>query len=153
SSGDSPCFARRGEWEIMALRMSDFSHPLPRALALVVAACLLLPQAALAQTTPPAQDRPQDPTAVARERYQKGTAYYDLGRYADAIRQFEAAYELKNDPALLYNLAQSHRLAGNAEQALHFYRTYLRRVPKATNRDEIEGRITVLEQQIALKNV
>ena len=37
----------------------------------------------------------------------------------------------KNDPAFLYNLAQSYRLAGDAEQALHFYRTYLRYVPKA----------------------
>src|SRR5262245_62111772 len=86
-------------------------------------------------------------SAPAREHYQKGTAFYDLGRYQDAIREFEAAYELKNDPALLYNLAQSHRLAGNAEQALHFYRTYLKKVPKAANRVEIEGRITTLEQQ------
>ena len=93
----------------------------------------------------------EDDTAAAREHYQKGTSYYDLGRYPEAIKEFEAAYELKNDPALLYNLAQSHRLAGNTEQALHFYRTYLRRVPKATNRAEIEGRITALEQALAQK--
>jgi tetratricopeptide (TPR) repeat protein len=92
-----------------------------------------------------------DDTAAAREHYQKGTAYYDLGRYQDAIKEFEAAYEIKSDPALLYNLAQSHRLAGNPEQALHFYRTYLRRVPKAPNKAEIEGRIAALEQQIAQK--
>src|SRR6185369_323115 len=92
-----------------------------------------------------------DDTAAAREHYQKGTSYYDLGRYQDAIKEFEAAYETKNDPALLHNLAQWHRRAGNTEQALHFYRTYLRRVPKAPNRAEIEGRITALEQQLAQK--
>jgi tetratricopeptide (TPR) repeat protein len=93
-----------------------------------------------------------DDAATAREHYQKGTSNYDLGRYADAIKEFEAAYEIKNDPALLYNLAQSHRLAGNTEQALHFYRTYLRYVPKAPNRAEIESRIAQLDQQLAQKN-
>jgi tetratricopeptide (TPR) repeat protein len=85
----------------------------------------------------------------AREHYQKGTSFYDLGRYAEAIKEFEAAYEIKNDPALLYNLAQSHRLAGNSEQALHFYRTYLRYVPNAKNRAEIEDRIKQLDQLVA----
>jgi tetratricopeptide (TPR) repeat protein len=100
----------------------------------------------LAATVKPAY---ADETSEAREHYQKGTSFYDLGRYPEAIREFEAAYQIKNDPALLYNLAQSHRLAGNSEQALHFYRTYLRRVPKAPNRTEIEGRITQLEQVVA----
>jgi tetratricopeptide (TPR) repeat protein len=90
--------------------------------------------------------------ASAREHYQKGTSFYDLGRYADAIKEFEAAYEIKNDPALLYNLAQSNRLAGNSEQALHFYRTYLRYVPKAANRAEIEERIKQLDQLVAQKS-
>ena len=82
----------------------------------------------------------------------RGTSYYDLGRYDDAIKEFEAAYQLKNDPAFLYNLAQSYRLAGNEERALHFYETYLRYVPKAPNRAEIEDRITALERQMATKS-
>jgi tetratricopeptide (TPR) repeat protein len=93
-----------------------------------------------------------DDAASAREHYQKGTSYYDLGRYPEAINEFEAAYEIKNDPALLYNLAQSNRLAGNSEQALHFYRTYLRYVPKAPNRAEIEERIKQLDQLVTQKN-
>jgi tetratricopeptide (TPR) repeat protein len=93
-----------------------------------------------------------DDAMSAREHYQKGTSYYDLGRYPEAIKEFEAAYEIKNDPALLYNLAQSNRLAGNSEQALHFYRTYLRYVPKAANRAEIEDRIKQLDQLVAQKS-
>ena len=111
----------------------------------------LLPVVAFALTLASVTPARADDAQVAREHFQKGTSYYDLGRYADAIREFEAAYEIKNDPALLYNLAQSHRLAGNSEQALHFYRTYLRRMPKAPNRTEIEGRITQLEQVVAQK--
>jgi tetratricopeptide (TPR) repeat protein len=115
----------------------------PVAVVTLVALILTLVRVAPAQ----AED-----TTTAREHYQKGTSYYDLGRYQDAIKEFEAAYEIKNDPALLYNLAQSHRLAGNSDQALHFYRTYLRRFPKAPNRVEIEGRITALEQLVAQKS-
>jgi tetratricopeptide (TPR) repeat protein len=93
----------------------------------------------------------KDSKVAAKEHFQRGTSYYDLGRYADAIKEFEAAYELKNDPAFLYNLAQSYRLAGDADQALHFYRTYLRYVPKPANRAEIDERIKALEQQLAQK--
>ncbi|HSZ81565.1 MAG TPA: tetratricopeptide repeat protein [Polyangia bacterium] len=89
---------------------------------------------------------------AAREHYQKATSYYDLGKYAEAITEFEAAYEIKNDPALLYNLAQSNRLAGNPDQALHFYRTYLRYVPHPANRVEIDDRIKQLESLLQQKN-
>jgi tetratricopeptide (TPR) repeat protein len=87
--------------------------------------------------------------AAAREHYDKGTTYYDLGKYRDAAREFEAAYEAKKDAAFLYNLAQSYRLAGEAERALHFYRTYLRYVPKAPNRADIEEQIKALELKVA----
>jgi tetratricopeptide (TPR) repeat protein len=87
--------------------------------------------------------------AAAREHYDKGTTYYDLGKYRDAAQEFEAAYEAKKDPAFLYNLAQSYRLAGDPERALHFYRTYLRYVPKAPNRADIEEQIKALEQKVA----
>jgi tetratricopeptide (TPR) repeat protein len=88
----------------------------------------------------------------AKEHYNKGTSYYDLGRYSDAINEFEAAYQIKNDPAILYNLAQSHRLAGNAEQALRFYKTYLRRAPKGPFKSETESFIAQLEQLVSQKN-
>jgi tetratricopeptide (TPR) repeat protein len=91
-------------------------------------------------------------TMSAKEHYNKGTSYYDLGRYADAITEFEAAYQIKNDPAILYNLAQSHRLAGNAEQALRFYKTYLRRAPKGPFKSETESFIAQLEQLVSQKN-
>lgn len=102
----------------------------------------------------PAVARADDAAAAdaARAHYQKGTSFYDLGKYPEAIKEFEAAYEVKNDPALLYNLAQSNRLAGNADQALHFYRTYLRYVPHPANRAEIDDRIKQLEILLQQKN-
>src|SRR6478736_4808170 len=96
-----------------------------------------------------AQAQAADNKAAAKEHYTRGTSFYDLGRYDDAIKEFEAAYELKNDPAFLYNLAQSYRQAGNHEQAVHFYKTYLRYMPKAPNRADIEEKIKTEEQLIA----
>jgi len=90
-----------------------------------------------------------DNKAAAKEHYQRGTSFYDLGRYDDAIKEFEAAYQLKNDPAFLYNLAQSYRQAGKHEQAVHFYKTYLRYVPKAPNKADIEEKIKAEEQLLA----
>jgi tetratricopeptide (TPR) repeat protein len=103
----------------------------------------------LCAATARAQDKPVDPKVAAKEHYTRGTSFYDLGRYDDAIKEFEAAYQLKNDPAFLYNLAQSYRQAGNHEQAVHFYKTYLRYVPKAPNRADIEEKIKSEEQLIA----
>jgi tetratricopeptide (TPR) repeat protein len=92
--------------------------------------------------------RAEDKTA-ARDHWERGTKFYDLGKYDDAIREFEAAYQAKGDPAFLYNLAQSHRLAGHPSDSLRFYRTYLRYVPKAANRGDIEDRIKELEKTVA----
>jgi hypothetical protein len=87
--------------------------------------------------------------ASAREHYQRGTKFYDIGRYDEAIREFEAAYEAKSDPAFIYNLAQAHRLAGHNQEALQLYRNYLRYVPSPPNRSDIVERIRVLEKAVA----
>jgi tetratricopeptide (TPR) repeat protein len=121
------------------------SASLRRLPLLIATLSLLVASAAWAQAKP-------DSKVAAKEHYARGTSYYDLGRYDDAIKEFEAAYHLKNDPAFLYNLAQSYRLAGNEERALHFYKTYLRYVPKAPKRAEIEDRIAALERQMATES-
>jgi tetratricopeptide (TPR) repeat protein len=127
-------------------------RPATMSLRLVTARLFSLGLALWLTAAAPSAARADDAAASAREHYQKGTTLYDLGRYADAIKEFEAAYQIKNDPALLYNLAQSNRLAGNSEQALHFYRTYLRYVPNAKNRAEIEDRIKQLDQIVKSSN-
>lgn len=67
-----------------------------------------------------------DATALARERFQRGTVLYDLGRYVEAAREYEAAYASRSDPALLFNAGQAYRLGGDAAGAHRSYRAYLR---------------------------
>ena len=85
---------------------------------------------------------------------QKGTAAYALNHYAAAAEYFEKAFEIRPDPALLYNAAQAHRLAGNKERALSLYESYLHVYGKATpeKRGEIEGRVRELKKAIAHGN-
>lgn len=96
-----------------------------------------------------------DDVAAAREHYAKGKRAYDLGHFAEAAKEYEVAYVAKDDPALLFNLGQAHRLAGNYPQAILSYKAYLRNVPDATNRVEVEGRVreaqAALDQQARMR--
>jgi tetratricopeptide (TPR) repeat protein len=83
---------------------------------------------------------------LAREHFQRGSKAFALGAYDEAIAEYSAAYRIKDDPALLYNIAQAHRLASHAPEALRFYKMYLSLVPKAPNRDEIESKIAELQK-------
>jgi hypothetical protein len=92
--------------------------------------------------------RGDEPGDVVRQHFQAGTSAFDLGLYDKAIAQFTAAYEVKRDPVLLYNIAQAHRLAGHPREASRFYRVYLERTPDAPNRAEVEGKLVELHEAI-----
>lgn len=95
-----------------------------------------------------------DPAAAeAKKHYEEGTKAFNLGEYPRAITEFKATYNAKPDPLLLYNIAQSYRLEGDLGQALFFYKSFLRNMPTAPNRKEVDGRIKTLEKQIADQKV
>ncbi|MES1171790.1 MAG: tetratricopeptide repeat protein [Bacteroidota bacterium] len=88
-------------------------------------------------------------SSEAKRHYEEGTKAFNLGEYPRAIAEFKATYNAKPDPLLLYNIAQSYRLAGDAGQALFFYKSFLRNMPAAANRKEVEGHIKTLQKQVA----
>jgi hypothetical protein len=85
---------------------------------------------------------------AARQHYNKAVQLYDLGHFEDAIGEFEKAYEIKQDPALLYNLAQSCRRLGNHKRALDLYKNFLRRMPQTPFRPDVEARIASLQKLV-----
>jgi tetratricopeptide (TPR) repeat protein len=89
-----------------------------------------------------------DATAQARDHYNKGSRAFSLGRFADAIKEYEAAFELRDDPVLLYNIAQAHRLNHNPERALFFYRSYLSRAPDAPNAGDVRQKISDMQKLV-----
>lgn len=103
----------------------------------------------LATALPAVRPARADDREVARQHFVQGSKDFDLGLYDDAIKEYMAAYQAKDDPALLYNIAQAHRLAGHSAEALRFYRMYLVKVPDAPNADEVHAKIAELEKLIA----
>jgi tetratricopeptide (TPR) repeat protein len=108
--------------------------------------CILVVAAAVAAPADPAR---ADDAADAKAHYQKATAHYAVGEYKDAANEYEAAFKIKQDPALLYNAAQSHRLAGDNQKALLLYKNLVKLYPSTKFAAEAKGRIEKLEQAIA----
>jgi tetratricopeptide (TPR) repeat protein len=90
-------------------------------------------------------------TAAARSFFESGSVSFALGEFAAAANDYERAFSEKPDPALLYNAAQAHRLAGNTRRALLLYRSYLS-TPLFTDRPaarQVARRISELEDALA----
>jgi tetratricopeptide (TPR) repeat protein len=83
----------------------------------------------------------------ARTHVRKATVAYNLGRYVEAAKEYEAAYEQSMDANMLFNIGQAWRLAGERQKALTAYRSYLRSVTKGEQRSMAEAKIKELEEQ------
>src|SRR6185312_14996699 len=90
-----------------------------------------------------------DNAADAKAHYQSATAFFAVGEFAKAADEYQQAYTLKPDPALLYNAAQSYRLAGNNERAIILYKNYVSLYPDQANVDEVRNQIAKLKDAIA----
>jgi hypothetical protein len=101
------------------------------------------------QVASPAARAAVDDTDTARRLYESATRHFDLTEYEAALNDFKEGYRHKDDPVFLYNIAQCYRLMNKNDEALRFYRSYLRRAPSAPNRDEVERRITTLQESLA----
>lgn len=80
-----------------------------------------------AELPPPADSDPRDSVA-ARDNFLHGQALLDGGRTREAYVAFEQAYLLDDNAESLFGLAESLLRAGARQDALIFYRAYLRRV-------------------------
>jgi hypothetical protein len=73
---------------------------------------------------------------------------YDIGRWDEAIAEYEKAYALHEDPSLLFNMAQTCRRKGDLKRALDLYKNYLVKEPESPLRGEVEDRIRTLKAQV-----
>jgi tetratricopeptide (TPR) repeat protein len=91
--------------------------------------------------------RAPSPEAQAKAHHGRGTSYYNLGRYQEALAEYEKAYLAIQDPPFLFNIAQCQRKMGKDREALGAYRSYLRVAPNAPNRSDVQRRIAELERE------
>ena len=92
----------------------------------------------------------------AKVAFGRGNAAYNLGKYTDAIAEFERAYALSRVPEILFNLGQCYRKQWEAEQrselgrrALHYYEALLREAPSSKVRPEAEQFVGELGPAVA----
>jgi tetratricopeptide (TPR) repeat protein len=87
------------------------------------------------------------PEQAARKHFEHAEKLYALGKFQDALVEYEAAYEAKPLPGFLFNIGQCYRNLGNYKQAVFSFKKYLDEKPDAKNRDAVEGLIADLEKK------
>ncbi len=81
----------------------------------------------------------------ARRLARRSVLEYDTGDYDAALADIARAYELDPRPGFLFNLGQCHRALGHYEKAALAFRSYLRAVPRAKNRSQVERLLAEME--------
>lgn len=89
----------------------------------------------------------------ARKTYQAGAQAYAEGRYKDAIDLFLEAAGVAPNPAFSYNIGLAYEQLEDPENALRWYRDYLRELPNAPDRGDIEPRILAAERRLRDRGV
>jgi len=94
--------------------------------------------------------RAEDPdAAAARQHYKAATGHFAVGEFSEAATEYESAFKLHQDPALLFNAAQSRRLAGENQKALVLYKNFLHLYPSSPNVPAVQEQIDKLQEAIA----
>lgn len=92
-----------------------------------------------------------DADAQARAHFAAGSGYYAEGRFADAAREFERAFELSGRPGLLHNIYLARRDLGDQRGAADALRRYLAEAAdiQPETRALLGSRLEALERSIA----
>jgi tetratricopeptide (TPR) repeat protein len=86
----------------------------------------------------------------ARARFRVGQSLYESGRFAEAAREFEGAYELSRRPELLFNVYVANRDDNNLEKAVAALRDFLAQMPaELPNRLNLQARLEAMEATLA----
>jgi hypothetical protein len=90
--------------------------------------------------------RPERIPNKARQLADKGKRLHESGDFTGAVTAFKEAYVLAPSPSLLFNIAQSYRLAGKCDESAWMYRRFLDTDPRGPQRDLAEQQLGVVEK-------
>lgn len=85
---------------------------------------------------------------IARSHAENGGRYFQLGRYADAAHEFQAAYELSHRPELLFNLARALENAARDREALGAYERFEAAGSPGVDLANLRARIAALQARL-----
>jgi tetratricopeptide (TPR) repeat protein len=87
--------------------------------------------------------------AQAGHYFEKGTALYKDGRYAEALEAFDRAYELSPSPELRYNQAACLDRLGRRDEAAKRYDEYVAERPRAPDAAKVQAHAQKLHAEAA----
>lgn len=87
----------------------------------------------------------------AHRVFLRAAAAYGNGEFEVAAELFEQAYALRPEPQLLYSLGSARERAGRVVGAIEAYEAFLREVPDAEERPDVERSLDTLRRQRALE--
>jgi hypothetical protein len=92
-----------------------------------------------------------DDEKEARRLFERAELEFNVGKFAEALTDYQSAYEAKPLPGFLFNIAQCYRNMGNYERARFFFRRYLALDPHASNRHRVDELIAEMSRQLDAK--
>jgi tetratricopeptide (TPR) repeat protein len=84
--------------------------------------------------------------STARGLFQAGKSAFEAGEYDAALRYFEESFARSGRPQLKYNIGLAADRLRQDAKAVEAFRAYLREVPQAENRGEVESRIRAIDK-------
>src|SRR5581483_5097054 len=121
--------------------------PAPIAPVFVFVSVLVLPLP-LVHTAQAAPAGAASSEKASRELFQRAEKSFNLGRFPEALADYQAAYEAKPLPAFLFNIAQCYRNMQSYERARFFFRRYLALDPHSANRRLVEDLIAEMTREL-----
>jgi Tfp pilus assembly protein PilF len=77
------------------------------------------------KSEPRARPKKNPKQKEADQRFKRGVALFNEAKYAEALAEFERAYEIAPHPLVLYNIAGCHRQMSHYADAVSYYRRFL----------------------------
>lgn len=86
-------------------------------------------------------------TKAAKRHFDRGEKLFALGRFDDALDEYQKAFDAKPIPDFLFNIGQCYRNLGDYDQAIFSFKKYLKLEPDAPDKDKVEKLIDDLEEK------
>ncbi len=107
---------------------------------------LLIPLTMLAVVSPAWA---QDDRGRAIQLITDANGDYERGEFRDALRKYRSAYEITDDPRVLYRIGLTYENLANYQRAREHLELFLLAEPSTKYRDRVEKKIATLSEQEA----
>lgn len=89
---------------------------------------------------------------AARRHFESGEKLFALGKFDEALNEYQEAFDAKPIPDFLFNIGQCYRNLGDYDQAIFSFEKYLKLEPDAANKVSVEKLIDDLQDKKARKD-